>query len=261
MAQERYRVKWTREETILAFDLYCKTSFSKISKTNKDIIELAELLGRTPSSVGLKMANLACYDPELKARGIKGMVNASRLDKEIFEEFANDWEELSYQAHLIRAKYKHTDIQIVNPHLEMETIPDGQYREHEAKIRIGQYFFRTSVLNAYNNRCCVTGLKMPELLIASHIKPWAVSDSKTERTNPKNGLCLNALHDRALDRGLITLDKQYRIILSQKLSDVQMDDISREWFYNYERKEILLPDKFLPGKQFIEYHNDVIFQR
>ncbi len=60
---DRYREKWSREETILAFDLYCRTPFSKIGKTNKNIIELAELIGRTPSSVGLKMANLAHFDP------------------------------------------------------------------------------------------------------------------------------------------------------------------------------------------------------
>lgn len=95
---ERYREKWTREETILAFDLYCKTPFSKISKTNKDIIVLAEILGRTPSSVGLKMANLAHYDPELIARNVKGMSNASKLDRDIWEEFSGDWEELTYQA-------------------------------------------------------------------------------------------------------------------------------------------------------------------
>ena len=48
MAEIRYREKWNREETILAYDLFCKIPFSKISKTNKDIISLAELLGRQP---------------------------------------------------------------------------------------------------------------------------------------------------------------------------------------------------------------------
>ena len=38
------------------------------------------------------------------------------------------------------------------------------------KTRVGQYFFRMTVLNSYENRCCVTGLKQPELLVASHIK-------------------------------------------------------------------------------------------
>ena len=110
---DRHNEKWTREETILAFDLYCKTPFSKIMKTNKDIIALAEVLGRTPSSVGLKMANLAHYDPKLITRQIKGMSNASKLDREIVEEFKGDWEKLSYQAQLILSKYKHVDIHIL----------------------------------------------------------------------------------------------------------------------------------------------------
>ena len=100
----------------------------------------------------------------------------------------------------------------------------------------------------------------PDLLIASHIKPWSVSDEKTERTNPRNGLCLNALHDKAFDKGLITIDPSYHIVFSKHLADVYMDEQTKEWFESYRGKEIILPDKFLPGKDFIEYHNDVVFQ-
>lgn len=259
--KERYREKWSREETILAFDLYCKTPFSKITKTNKDIIALAETIGRTPSSVGLKMSNLAHYDPELKARNIKGMSNASKLDKEIVEEFNEDWEELTYQAQLILVKYKQADFKTINLDLHIDGIPEGIDIEQETKVRVGQSFFRLSVLAAYGKSCCITGMKKPELLIASHIKPWKVSDEKTERTNPSNGLCLNALHDRAFDKGLITLDKNYCIVISKRLDDVEMDENTHDWFYSYEHQQIKLPDKFFPGKEFIEYHNDVIFQR
>lgn len=257
---ERHRKKWTREETILAFDLYCKIPFSKISKTNKDIIALAEALGRTPSSVGLKMANLAHYDPELVARNVKGMSNASKLDKEIVEEFNGDWEELIYQAQLILSKYKRTDIETLNPDLYIDNLPEGVDVEKEIKVRVGQSFFRLSVLAAYGNSCCITGMRKPELLIASHIKPWKDSNEKTERTNPSNGLCLNALHDRAFDKGLITLDKNYHIVISKRLDGVEMDKNTHDWFYSYANQAIKLPDKFLPGRDFIEYHNDVIFQ-
>lgn len=74
---------WTREELILAINLYCKTPFGKMHKTNPAVIELAALIGRTPSSVGLKLGNFASFDPSLKARGIKGASNASKLDKTI----------------------------------------------------------------------------------------------------------------------------------------------------------------------------------
>lgn len=75
-----------------------------------------------------------------------------------------------------------------------------------------------------------------------------------------NGLCLNALHDKAFDRGLITIDKNYRIILSKRLKDVYMDENTRNWFNSYENQKITMPDKFIPGREFIEYHNDMIFQ-
>lgn len=258
--EDRYRIKWSREETILAFDLYCKMPFSKISKTNEEIMELASIIGRTPSSVGLKMANLAHYDPELISKDKKGMSNGSKLDKEIFDEFSNNLEELSYQAQIILAKYKRVKLEELVAIPDIEMIPEGLHREQLVKTRIGQYFFRMSVLSAYSNRCCITGLSNSKLLIASHIKPWKDSDAKTERTNPRNGLCLNALHDHAFDQGLITVDKEYRIINSSNLVTSKMDDETKAWIKSYNHKKILLPDKFYPGKNFIEYHNDVIFQ-
>lgn len=260
---EKYRVKWSREETILAFDLYCRIPFSKISKSNKDVIALANLLGRTPSSVGLKMANLAHFDPELRARNVTGMANASKLDREIFEEFENDWTELSYQAQLIKAQLYNKPLEQlveIDGMQELIEIPAGEYREQMMKARIGQYFFRISVLSAYRNKCCITGIEVPKLLIASHIKPWKDSDEKTERTNPSNGLCLNALHDKAFDKGFITIDSNYRIINSKELKEVEMDGCTREWFNSYEGKQIILPERFFPGKQFIEYHNDIVFK-
>jgi len=244
---------------MLAFELYCRTPFSKIHKNNKDIIALASLLGRTPSSVGLKMSNLAHYDPELRDREVNGMSHTSKLDEEIYKEFSEDWEELSYQAQLILAKYKNQNIEDLTRQLGIRDLPEGKDKLSETKARVGQYFFRSSVLAAYRNECCITGIKLPNLLIASHIKPWKDSNCKTERTNPCNGLCLNALHDKAFDKGFITIDENYRIVFSSAMEDIEMDDDTREWFYSYKNKEIVLPDKFKPGKNFIEYHNDVVF--
>ena len=260
---ETYRVKWSREETILAFDLYCRIPFSKISKSNKDIIALANMLGRTPSSVGLKMANLAHFDSELRARHVTGMSNASKLDREIFEEFQKDWMGLSYQAQKIRARLCNKSVEQmveIEGVRELIEIPAGDYREQMTKIRVGQYFFRSSVLSAYRNKCCITGVTVPSLLIASHIKPWKDCDEKAERTNPTNGLCLNALHDKAFDKGLITIDKNYRIINSKELKEAEMDADTKGWWNLYEGRQIILPDRFYPAKQFIEYHNDMIFR-
>lgn len=258
--QERNGIKWSREETILAFELYCRTPFSKITQMNKDIIDLANLLGRTPGSVGLKMHNLAHFDPKLQERNVTAMAHGSKLDSVIFEEFSKDWTELSYQTQVIKAKICNTNVEEIVDIGDVKEIPPGEYREQVMKTRIGQYFFRMAVLNSYNNRCCITGLLKQELLVASHIKPWKDSNEQTERTNPCNGLCLNSLHDKAFDRGLITLDKSYHIIISRNIINAAMDNNTRDWFMEYENKQIILPDRFMPGKDFIQYHNDIIFQ-
>lgn len=256
---ETYGTKWNREETILAYDLYCKMPFSKINKSNNEIIELANLIGRTPSSVGLKMANLASFDPILRKSGRVGMENASKLDKQIFDEFCNDWEKLAYEAEKIRHKYIITENNDFNDAKEI-IIPEGKNKLVEAKARVGQDFFRRTVLISYGNKCCITGIDKKELLIASHIKPWKVSDEKTERANPSNGLCLNPLHDKAFDQGYITIDNDFKIIISDKIKQSDMDTETKEWFFSYKNQRITLPEKFLPGKEFIQYHNDVIFK-
>ena len=257
---DRNGIKWNREETILAFDLYCRTPFGKIGQSNPDIIELARILGRTPGSVGLKMHNLAHYDPKLQSRNVTAMAHGSKLDAQIYSEFASNWTELSYQAQLIKARIQNTQIEKIIDVGDIESIPLGEYRERMMKTRIGQYFFRLAVLNSYGNKCCVTGLAKSELLVASHIKPWKVSNEENERTNPRNGLCLNSLHDKAFDRGLITIDKKYRLVISNAVKNAEMDDDTKDWFMAYEHKQIILPDKFLPDQAFIEYHNDVVFQ-
>ena len=259
--KDRNGTKWSREEIILAFDLYCRTPFGKISQGNPEIIKLAKLLGRTPGSVGLKMHNLAHYDPELQRRNVTAMAHGSKLDGEVFAEFSNDWSGLSYQAQIIRAKMQGQDISEIIDLGDIKEIPAGQYREQLMKARAGQYFFRMAVLTSYRNRCCITGLARPDLLVASHIKPWKVSNEQTERTNPSNGLCLNSLHDKAFDKGFITIDKDYRIIISEKIKSAGMDLETKHWFLGYEKRQIFLPDRFLPCRDFIEYHNDMVFQR
>lgn len=239
----RSGVKWSREETIVAFDLYTRTSFSKISSNNIDVVNLATLLGRSPNSVALKMHNLAHFDPELRERNVIAMSHGSKLDAEIWEEYNNDWEELA-----VRARY-----------ILVELFPEGMDKEKIVRGRIGQYFFRMAVLNAYDNRCCITGLAMPELLVASHIKPWKNSDIKTERTNPMNGLALNALHDKAFDRGLITINSNYIIYVSSQVKPTPEGNNLEDWLLSYVGKKMILPAKFQPKKEFLEYHNDFIF--
>ena len=181
------------------------------------------------------------------------------MDGAIWEEFRNDWESLAYQSKEIMERLNKGSIN--KPSIFIyENMPLGENAERIVKQRIGQNFFRAAVLSSYENKCCITGISISQLLIASHIKPWECSDIRTERTNPQNGLCLNALHDKAFDKGFITIDKSYNIIVSAKLKESRIDEITKAWIVSFDGKEINLPHRFLPEEHFIEYHNDIVFQ-
>lgn len=101
-------------------------------------------------------------------------------------------------------------------------------------------------------------MAIPELLNASHIVPWSVDPHN--RVNPRNGLCLNAIHDRAFDRGLLTITSKFTVKLSPSIKILQNDEAIENLLFRYEGVQIDLPDKFVPELGFIEYHNQKIFK-
>lgn len=246
--------KWTREEEIIVLDLYCKIPFKLSSKNNPEVIKIANLIGRTPSAVNMKIGNFGSFDNRLKEQGIVGLSNASKLDKEIFYEFNGKWDELAYESKKLIAKYNGE--QILDNY---KVIPNGYEKETLIKQRVNQQFFRQAVLASYNGACCITGLSNPELLVASHIKPWKDSTSN-EKTDPKNGLCLNSLHDKAFDRGFITISDKYEIIVSNKIRDICNGESVDKFFNVLKGHKINLPEKFLPQKEYLQYHNDCIYE-
>jgi putative restriction endonuclease len=250
---------WTREELILAINLYCKLPFGRLHRLNPEVIYLAGLIGRTPSSVAYKLVNFASLDPSLKARGIKGAINASNLDKEIWNEFFNNWEELPFESEKLLAKVENTTIEKLNNIPENELPKDGKTREQLVKVRINQCFFRSSILASYNNSCCITGMHQPEFLIAGHIKPWSIDEKN--RLNPQNGIAINALHDKAFETGLITITTDFKIKVSTILFKQKKSKSIEEYFLKYHNQDIYLPSRFLPDKEFLKYHNEVRFKQ
>lgn len=154
---------WSRDDLIAAFNLYCRIPFGQMHKGNPKVIDLAGALSRTPSAVALKLVNYASLDPLLQARGIRGAAHGSKRDKEIWREFHDDWEALAYESELALARLKKKPIE------EIAKFPEGTTRETVVRARVNQTFFRAAVLAAYNSTCCITGLAIPDLLIASHI--------------------------------------------------------------------------------------------
>ena len=104
--------------------------------------------------------------------------------------------------------------------------------------RINQSYFRNSLLLNYQYTYCITGMQIPSMLIASHIKPWKAS-TPTEKTAASNGLLLNAFHDRAFDQGLISIDDDYRIMVNH--DKVRHSPVNDQWLYAFEDQRITLP--------------------
>lgn len=249
---------WTREELILAINLYCKLPFGRLHRLNPKVIHLSKLINRTPSSVAYKLVNFASLDPSLKARGIKGASNASKLDKIIWEEFYNNWEDLPYESEKLLAKIENKPIENIS-NIDLTDLPIGKTRNRLVKIRVNQSFFRSSILASYNNTCCITGLNQSELLIAGHIMPW--SEDKKNRLNPRNGIAINALHDKAFENGLITITPDFKIQVSSILLNQKKTKTLDKYFFQYQDKKIILPSRFLPDTEFLKYHNEYRFQK
>ncbi|NBG67357.1 HNH endonuclease [Acidiluteibacter ferrifornacis] len=252
------RRNWTKEETIIAFNVYCKLPFKSSSKTNPLIKKFAELIGRSPSALNMKVGNFGRLDPELKKKGIVGLKNGSKLDEVVWDEFNGNWEKLAFESELLIAKYSNKSIEEV-AQIKIDEYKIGIDREALVKQRVNQNFFRATILSSYYSKCCITGLSITDFLIASHIIPW--SKDIENRLNPRNGLCLNSIHDKAFDKGFITITPDYKVKISKAFEEYNEETAVKDFFLKFENKEINLPDKFLPSKEFLDYHYSTIFKK
>jgi putative restriction endonuclease len=249
---------WTLEETIIAFNVYCKIPFKSSSKTNPIIIKYANIIGRSPSALNMKVGNIGRLDPELKKQGITGLVHGAKLEKVVWNEFNGNWEKLAFESEVLLAKFQNKTIEEI-VEFDIEDLPLGKERETTIKARVNQSFFRSAILSSYNQKCCITGLSIPDFLVASHIVPWKKDDKN--RLNPHNGLCLNSIHDKAFDRGFITITPDFKVLVSKYFNDFINEDAVKDFFTKFNNKSIILPDKFSPSKEFLDYHMNNIFKK
>jgi len=248
---------WTRDELIIAFNLYCKIPFGQIDQRNSAVIALANVLGRTPASLAWKLANFARLDPALQKRGIKGASHGSKSEVEVWEAFNNNWDLLAFESERLLADLTGQSVEDMNGLDEGELPKEGLERERLVRVRVNQRFFRSTVLTSYESRCCITGLATPKLLSASHIAPWAKDHNN--RMNPRNGLCLNLLHHRAFDEGLITITPEFRVRVSSSLATPTTGDANHTFFQSYNNQLARLPQRFLPDAMLLDWHNKTIF--
>ncbi|MGM0582958.1 MAG: HNH endonuclease [Bacteroidota bacterium] len=192
---------WSKEELILAFNLYLKLPFGKFNKTNPRVIRLAKLINRSPSAVAMRLSNFASLDPYHQNRGVKGLIHGIKQCQPIWDEFNENREELIFQSEKILAEKENQTLENkFNKEIETDYLV-GEDKTRRIKTRVNQKVFREIVLNNYTTKCAITGIDIPDLLNASHIIPW--SKNKNERLNPSNGICLSKLYDAAFDKGLI----------------------------------------------------------
>lgn len=237
---------WSREELISAYNLYCKIPIKEINSKNTNIIQFADLLSRTSKEVAKRFKNFAKLDTNIHT-----LEDIKEEDKNVWTFFNNDWEKSVYES-------ENKIIDFENKLKNIIEFPKGKERDSIVKSRINQNFFRSAVLTSYQNKCCITGLPFVELLNASHIIPWSIDDNN--RLNPRNGLCLNVLHDRAFDRGLITIKTDYTIDISSRINKLS-DKSVKDYFLCFKNQKIILPQRFAPEKSFLEFHNKNIFKK
>ncbi|MCY4213378.1 MAG: HNH endonuclease [Gammaproteobacteria bacterium] len=244
------------------FNLYCRIPFNVSNRSHPDVQHVARLINRTPDAVNMKIGNFGSLDPELGKRGIRGLANASHLDQATWDEFHADWSaRIDESQKLISQREKALGVRTSN-HANLahaDTALEGEDRVVSRRVRVNQHFFRQAVLSAYDYKCCITGIDLKTVLIASHIKSWKESNNR-EKLNPQNGLCLNALHDRAFDRGLIAVNDDYTVAVSSLVSQ-SLSDAVRSMLLWYESREIKTPSRFLPCPEFLQWHRDNVFEQ
>lgn len=248
---------WTRDELILVLDLYFRLPFGRLNRFTPEVMELANLIGRTNNSVALRLVNFAACDPVIIESGRTGMPGGLSICKPIWDEYSEKREDLFYEAQKIKARILHSSIEKILNISDKDLV--GKDKEAIVKQRVNQDAFRSMILNLYEKRCAITGISIPSLLVASHIIPWA--ENEKERLNPENGLCLSALYDKAFDKGFISLDNHYRVILAEKLKAYSKESYYERHFASIEGFEISLPEYHRPNPLFLEWHRDCIFNK
>lgn len=251
---------WTREELVLALNLYLKLPFGKMHSRTPEVINLANIIARTPSSIAMRLVNFASVDPYHQNRGIGGLPGGKKQVEPIWEEFIDNKDDLLFESEKILAERESNSID--NKYADILTGIEnfvGKSKMREVKVRVNQNVFRQIVLANYSGKCAISGIDIPELLVASHIIPWSINEK--ERLNPENGICLSSMYDKAFDKGFIGLDNNYSIIISRKLKQNIGKPYYQQYFSHLENKLISLPSKYHPKKDFIEFHLDTIFQR
>lgn len=262
--------KWTDEERYAALKLYFELDFGQFHARNKNVIELAQVLDRTPGSIAMKLGNFASLDPTLDRGGLK---NVSAADRALMARFHNQPARVidDIERAVDRIEYRSLSLPSANPE---DNVQDGMQDQQIGfdisgrptsvmrvrEVRLNQGFFRRAVLSGYHFQCCVCGLKFVRLLEAAHIKPH--HQDETFRLRPDNGLSLCRNHHKAFDEGYWTLGGDFEIELDPRLRKLaRHDEAISDLLIAHEGKQIRQPFRYLPLKEAIDWHRENTFAK
>lgn len=262
-AKKKRNPPWTREELILALELYLRAGL--LDDKSPEVQQLSEALKdlafvqkedpevfRNPNGVAMKLANFAAFDPRYKG---KGLTSGGRLDKEIFEEFFESPLLLSGAASALRGLWRPAaDLDRVAEDVlndeeydaRIESLEDHRVRiDRSIVLRRGEPGFRRTLIEAYEGRCALTGCNAVEALEAAHILGYRGNYSN----KPKNGLLLRADIHTLFDLGLLAIN-------SVDMSCVLAPELIRTDYEEYLGVQLRAPEEreFRPGRSHLDFH-------
>lgn len=249
---------WTREQLIMALNVYCKIPFKDVKEWHPIIQKYAPLIGRSAVALKMKVGNFGRFDPILKAQGIVGLSNGSKGEEPVWNEFWDNPEKLAFESERLFAERAGKTIEEFEE-LDERDLPKGKERETVIRQRVNQSFFREAVLTSYLNKCCITGIGNTPLLEACHISGWA--EDENNRTNPKNGLCMTPTFHRAYDKYLIAVSPDYEITISEQMIEKTLDEQTRRFLASLQHKKIMMPEKFAPERDLLAQHYEGYMRR
>lgn len=246
------RKRWTDQDRLQALSLYSRLSFGQLHQRQPEVMALAKRMARSPSSVAMKLCNFASLDPEVLALGKKGLSGASQQDRQLWARFIESPEAVAHETVDAWSCLGDEEPACVPVDSGLGEDFSGHDTDSWQRRRVGQALFRKAVMIRYDTRCVITGLRHEDLLIASHVIPW---QSRVEsRLDPANGLCLNALHDRAFDKGLLGIDGNDRVRLSPALDVHAAPGQGEHLFDNLEGERLTIPESVFPNRDYLAWH-------
>ncbi|MEQ9097192.1 MAG: HNH endonuclease [Phycisphaerales bacterium] len=243
---------WTESETLAAFWLYSVTPRHRWNEQTPDIRVLAEHLDRTPAAVLMKLHNLASRDPARLAIGRKGLGHASELDAKIWKRLEQD-----HPNTVLSAERAWLELTGQTP-TESEHTTEPRSLAAVASDSTLNTFFRRAVLACYEERCILTGLAIPELLVATHIITPASDPQRVG--DPQNGLCLNPLHHQAFAKGFLALDANWTILVTPALSLDGVGGGLANQLGGLAGRKAEMPERFEPDREALRWHREHVFR-